>query len=400
MRMKWIVATVALTLAVGCSSQNRDARVEKKPTQRELATQEWNAARADVLHQLAQDQFRQGNLYRAEQSVAEAIRLQPKEASLYVTAAKLELERGRLESAMTFLSKARELKPELAEADYLAGVVHQRWQQPTEALAAYRDAARKDPTEVAYVLAESEMLAIMEQIDDAVDRLESRAIDFSNSAVLRDALGQLLVQRGLYGRAVEAYTAALALAPEDDGIRERLATAQFYNKDYGAATSNLERLTRDPAHASRAELFVMLGECQMQAEQYVDARSSFDAATRLNPSSPIGWLHLAKAALQVGDLRRAELSLGKSLALNPASGETLLMLGYVRLRQGRVPEAMQAFQKASAMDQKDSVSLCMIGYTLERQGRAQQAIQYYAQALKLNPDDELAAHLMAGIDDR
>jgi Flp pilus assembly protein TadD len=75
------------------------------------------------------------------------------------------------------------------------------------------------------------------------------------------------------------------------------------------------------------------------------------------------------------------------------------MLGFVRLKQDKLLDALSAFRRASTMDPSDPVSLCMIGYVLEKSGKPQQAAQYYGRALKLKPDDELAAKLMASVNE-
>jgi hypothetical protein len=41
----------------------------------------------------------------------------------------------------------------------------------------------------------------------------------------------------------------------------------------------------------------------------------------------------------------------------------------------------------------------MIGYVLGKGGKPEQAAQYYGRALKLKPDDELAAKLLASVNE-
>ena len=50
------------------------------------------------------------------------------------------------------------INPKDPEADYLSGVVNQRWQKTEVALAFYTAASDKDPGELAYIMARSEML--------------------------------------------------------------------------------------------------------------------------------------------------------------------------------------------------------------------------------------------------
>jgi tetratricopeptide (TPR) repeat protein len=289
------------------------------------------------------------------------------------------------------------LDPNYAEASYLSGVVFQRWQQPQQAFNAYKRASDLAPAELAYILAQAEMLVSMNQSADALTLLQEKVIYFEHSAAIRDAVGQLLMNEGRYSQAVEMLRQASILASDDDTIREHFALALFYNKDYRDAADVLHRLTKNDPYAKRADLITALGECQMQIGQHREARMSFETASQIDPSSAGVWLSLGKAAIAANDMKRAELSLRKSLSLQPNNSEAQLMLGYLRLRQDRLNDALAAFQKASALDRTDTVSLCMIGYVLEKLGRSEQGLQYYGQALQIRPNDELATRLMANV---
>ena len=109
------------------------------------------------------------------------------------------------------------------------------------------------------------------------------------------------------------------------------------------------------------------------------------------------WLGLAKAALELNDTKRVELSLKKAAALEPANAEVFLLQGYLKLKQKKLPEALSAFRRAYTIDPNDTVGLCMAGYTLEKMGRQREAMACYAKALKMKPGDDLASTLMAQV---
>jgi tetratricopeptide (TPR) repeat protein len=275
--------------------------------------------------------------------------------------------------------------------------VYQRWQKADRALEHYTNATQKNEAEPAYLLARAEMLVALGRSGDALSLLQDRLPRFEHNAVMHHTIGQLLLEQGSYAKAVDSLRQASILATDDLSIREHLAMAMYYNGQYREAGDAFTRLLKDETNSKRADLWIALGECQMQTGRAGDARASFDTATQHNPSSATAWLSLAKAALQLGDTRRAEVCLRKAVSIDPASSEAHLMFGYLRLRQNNLKDAMTEFQKASALDHNDPVSLCMIGYVLEKSGRPQQAIRYYAQALKVKPDDELASRLMASV---
>jgi Flp pilus assembly protein TadD len=384
-------AVISLALIAGCSSQH-------KVTQREKALAQWNGARASVLAGLARDQYNNGNFEKCKQTLDEALKLNPKDARLHVLAAKLAIEQGQLELAERELQEASKLDPKNAEADYLSGAIYQRWQQPQKALEFYEMASDKAPAELAYILARAEMLVAMEKTDQALALLQEKVTYFEHSAVIRDAVGQLLIAQKHFPQAVDVLRQASILGNDDLTIREHLAIALFMNQQYREAGESISRLLGDEKYAKRGDLFLALGECQMQTGKPVEARASLETASELMPAAPEVWLSLAKSAIASNDLRRAELSLRRAVALDPASSEAQLLLGYVRLKQNKLDEAWKALQKASTTDSSDPLTYCMLGYVYQRTGQAAQAIASYKKALQLRPGDELATKLMASVD--
>src|SRR5690606_39938302 len=75
-----------------------------------------------------------------------------------------------LELAQKFCDQARKLDEKNAEADYLSGVIYQRWQRPETSLAYYTSATEKAPSELPYLMARSEMLVRSEERRVGKDR--------------------------------------------------------------------------------------------------------------------------------------------------------------------------------------------------------------------------------------
>jgi Flp pilus assembly protein TadD len=228
--------------------------------------------------------------------------------------------------------------------------------------------------------------------------LSGKVIYFENSAAIRDAVGQLLMQQRKYHDAVDMFRQASVLEDQEMGFKERLGLALYYDKQFADAADVLTKLTAKEGYTDRADLLAALGESQLRLGKTREARHAFETATQRDPSNAKAWLGLGQAAMEIKDYRRAELALKKAMTLDSTSGEVQLMVGYLRLRQEKMKEALSAFQKASALNPKDTVSVCMIGYVYEKTGRSDLAMKYYGKALKQKPDDQLASKLMAGVD--
>jgi tetratricopeptide (TPR) repeat protein len=308
---------------------------------------------------------------------------------------KLATEQGKLEPAESQLDQAKKLEPKDAEADYLSGVVLQRRRQPQKAYEAYASAARKNPGELAYVMAESEMLAVLDRPAEAIELLKTKIAYFEHSAAIHDALGQLLVEQGRYAEGASMLREASVLAMDDQTIREHLAFALYYAKQYHEGAKVFARLLKNDGYARRADVYGALGECQSRDGQLNEARQTLEMATQLDSSCIGYWLGLGRVAAELNDWPGADLAVQRALSMEPTSSEAHCLLGYVRLRQDQLPQALAAFHMANRMDANDTVSLCMQGYVLEQMGRRNEAVQFYARALRIQPNDELAKHLMA-----
>lgn len=389
--MRWILASVVITLlAAGCQL--------KPPDEKAAAKQRWNEARASILLTLAQDQYKGHDFDKCKETCEQALTMLPDSSPLHTLMAKVEIEQGQLEQAEKDLEVARKFGPREPEAYYLSGVVYQRWQRPQLALEFYHQAGERAPAELAYVLAEGEMLVALGRSTDALQLLQGKVTYFENSATIRDAVGQILMQGGKYADAVDMFRQASLLAADDQSIRERLAIAYYRNAQYQDSAQLLTRLTETDSYAKRADLFELLGECELELNDSHAARNSFERATVIDPYSPQAWQNLGRASLQAGDLKRAEFALRRAIGVNASMSETHLLMGYVKLKQVKWNEALASFRKAADLAPADPTPVCMIGYVYEKMGRQDKAMQFYAQALKVKPGDDLASQLMAGID--
>ena len=396
MRLKHVVPILLLGALAGCESLNSISK--PRESQRAEATQEWNGARAGVLGSLATEQFKSGNLDKARETVDSAIKLNPKNAALHALSGKIALEQAQLELAEKEFQRAQLIDPRQAESFYLDGVVYQRWQKPEQAYEAYQQAEAAAPQEVAYTLASAEMLVAMNRSEDALNYLQAKADSFEHSAALGDEMGEIQAGQGKYDDAVKTLRQASILATDDDAIREHLALALYFDKQYRESADMIGRLVENDKFKQRADLYLALGESYEQINRSSDAKAAFETATQINPGSSEAWTGLAKASLENNDVRRAEMSLRKAISLDPNGSEPQLLLGYIRLRENHMDEALTCFKKAAALNESDTVGLCMVGYVYEKSGQNDLAIQCYAKALKLHPGDEMATKLMAAVD--
>jgi Flp pilus assembly protein TadD len=381
------VFSLSATLLVGCSSVNHT------PTQTTEAMQRWNDTRTSALYTLASDQFKEGSLEKSQETLGQALHIEPNNVALHLLAAKLAVEQDQLEAADAQISEVHRLDPSNAEADYLKGVLLERWHDPTHAQAAYADAVNKNPKELAYLLADAEMLVLLDKSPAALTLLQSKLSVFEHSGVMRDEIGLLFANNKQYDESIVMLQEASRLSENDQTIREHLAFTLYAASRFTEAQQVFDRLAKEKEYSQRADILAALGECQAQGHLYTDAQQSFDSATKLNPSCSGYWMGFAKVMVQSDDLPRADVAIRRAVSLDASSSEAHQLLGVIRLKQNQLPQALAAFQAASDLNPQNSMNVSLQGYTLARMGRTAEAQTCYRRARQINPDDTLANRL-------
>jgi Tfp pilus assembly protein PilF len=391
MRKLPLIFVLVIPLLGSCSHS-------QEPTAKQQAMDRWNKARSTVLIGLAMDQYSNGNFDKSRATVDEAVKLEPMNLAAHLLSSKLYIETGQLEAAERELEVAQQVDPKDAQADYLLGVVYQRWQQPEKALGFYQSAYEKSPAELAYVIARAEMLVALDRRPEALALLESKVSYFEHSGAIRDEVGLLLLQEKKYPEAVEMLRRASILTPDDMTIREHLGRALYEEKEYAEASRVLSELVANSKYERRGDLLMMLGECQLQTGHSAGAVQNLQRASELLPDSAGVWISLARADVQLSSFHRAETALRQALTLDANSGEAWLLLGFVQLQEARVDEASDSFDRAVRINPDDTVSLCMLGLSLDELGRTRQAATYFERALEIHPGDAMATELMARLE--
>lgn len=386
-----------ITLAVATVIAGCNGKSVMRSSPNAEATAQWNAARASAMSGLAADQLRDGNFDKCQATLDQVLRLTPDDVNLHMLAAKLSIEQGRLELADAHLTKARQLDPKRAETDYLSGLLLERWQKFDRAQAAYADAASKNPTEPAYLLAQAETLVAMRKPTDALALLEAGRKTFEHNGVVVHEIGVLQAKLGRVSDGVDSLREACRLMPDDPTVREHLGFALFASDRYADAAEVFERLVKNDEYAKRPDVFAALGECLTRSQRHAEAKAAYDTATRLDAAMPGYWVGLARTSLAAGDVPSADNALRKAVALRPTDVPTQYLVGYVRLKQNLLPQALAAFKVASDADPADGDAWCLQGYVLAQSNRPAEAKACFARALAIRPDSPLAGRLLTTI---
>ena len=343
MRMKQILPLLlavvcALVLGSGCSN-NSHAQSKAEALAR------WESIRAGTTLQLAQQQFDNGQLHRARQTLLEAIENQHNEPRLHILLAKVLFELQDLPAAQDQLDQARSLAPELAEVDYLQGILAQSAAQWPRAHQAYLAAYQKDPSSLPHLCALAEAKLALGQAQQAADLLSSRFGDFPSSAYLRTAAANSSLVMEDFDQAEQFYEQAIDIDPSNTEAQDGLANTFCLAGKYSQAIKILAKLVeqspdKDPGWQRR------LADCYLADSRYSLAITAYRVCLAENQDQPDLRLRMAKAWLLNGNAKKAQQELRTLLHKQSDNANVWELLGHSYLQNEQFTLAAQAYRQA------------------------------------------------------
>ncbi len=121
------------------------------------------------------------------------------------------------------------------------------------------------------------------------------------------------------------------------------------------------------------------------------AESAFLKVTQMEPGYADGWVNVARARIQEGNMPAAAEVLKKALEVNPNLAKTHFFYALTLKADGKYDEALQHLQIASNQYPRDRVVLNTIGRIQFLQRRYQEAVGTLQRVLQVDPED-LQAH--------
>lgn len=373
----------------GCESAGSQQTIKEEQRNR------WNLTRVGVLYQLAQQQYQVGDYDKCRETLKQAFALGVPHAPIEILAAKVDLEKGNLETAAAHLKTATQIDAAAPEPYYLLGVTYQRWQNMQTAHDYYKLAWEKKPTEPLYLLAVVEMKITLGQYNEAQKLLEEKIVYFEQSAAIRAALARICTLRGDYEQACKHYRDATILSPDDANLRQNYAESLYFAHRYADAIPIFEDLRSNAALTDKRSLLTLLGQSYLHARRPRDARAVFSDQTHDDPNDMTAWINLGRATLQLEDYVQAAGAARRVLKSEPQNVQALLLLGLAQQKLGQWDQAQATLARAHLLSPGDSMILCLLGVSAQKLGQLEQAQKFYSEALQLNPQDTWAQELLA-----
>jgi predicted CXXCH cytochrome family protein len=296
----------------------------------------------------------------AEEYHGEVVPYYPAKADgLYRAVAQVGLK-NNLEAGLPDL--AREVaarNPAQAEFYVVLGDGWRNTGNPRNAVAAYREAARRAP---------------------------------DSARVLR-LLAESLTADGQKAQGAETFQQAVAAAPGDPLTWYRYGLFDFAAGDLvGAAKKIVKAIELDPSLPDQSR---SLGEVLASAGKPGPALDALRSALRTDPSDDAAWDLTGRVLAGKGDTAEAFYAFEKAVRLRPGSGTYSYDFALALARADRFEEAQKRAEAALKADPDNADAHELLGGLYARSGRLTDAARSYGRAVELRPDSA-RAHLRLG----
>lgn len=226
------------------------------------------------------------------------------------------------------------------------------------------------------------------------------------------------IQAGDQAGATAALSRTVSLNPTDDayrlasilGINEMtriandttLTQATAAQQFQAALTTSIQAGTQatqiDPKDYKN---WVMLGRVYQSVVPlkiegaYVSAKSAYEEAMRLNPSSPGLKLLFAQLEFSNENKEQAEVYLREALVLKNDFIDAILLLSSLQVEQGKTKEALQAAEAAAYLAPNDPSVQFQVGILRSALNDQKGAIESFARTVTLSPQNANARFYLA-----
>ena len=373
----------------------------------------------------------------------QALELDPHNVALASRLANLYLARKESAKAVTMLEATARANPNAADAWFWLGAAQRLSDQPSKAVAAFRQTLNVEPShlgathELVELLLEQNQIAEAASVLDAAFRQRSddsrhwawlgriyadalkgkpslgrrvspeaaqrcyekaRALAGNDPDILL-LLAEAYADNGSYAKAAETYEQVLALRPAAARVREKLALNWIRVDQKDKAVKVLEDIIR--REPLRYEIYNYLGELYEDLEQDDIAAVDYQQSLVVNPSQLAPYLRLAVIGLKQKKYDDVLRTLAAAKERFPLAYQIPYFIGLVHSDKKEHALAVESFATAQSLaDQSpqetkpDSAFYFYFGAACERTGDLDRAASLFRKSIELDPDNDVALNYL------
>jgi tetratricopeptide (TPR) repeat protein len=340
-------------------------------------------------------------LLSAEKKPAEAYKVideilakNPADAQALVLRARLEQNEGKRDLAMTSAQRAAKASPNSVAAHFLLGELHAARGQTEEAIAAFNEVLRLNPSVVGAQL-ELARLNLTRAGGGAT------SVGYSEQVLARqpgNPLARLTLVRGLLAqgdvaRAEREMQTLVKRFPNAPSVQAQMGTVALAKRELTTARQHYERaLAIDPNFVDAIYGLVTL---DMAGRRIEAAKALVAAKLAARPDEPRLIELAARTAMATNDSATAEQHLRRLIEIAPERLTAYGLLAQLYVRERKLDQARNELSRLAALQKRPVGAQTMIGMLYQQEGRSDEARKIYEQVLVYEPRAAVAANNLA-----
>lgn len=314
-----------------------------------------------------------------------AIALEPTSIRAYIALAKHHAETKRPAEAVGVLLEAQETVEITAEVHRLLGSAELQRGRLDEAISELQAALEMEPADASahFGLAEAyRRKRMFEEAASALAKVEELDAKFPG---LQLEKGRLAEAEGDMEGALASYRDALTQSPNDAALKSRLGAALVLSGELDEAEKLLEEVLKLQPYSGEAEHF--LGRIALRRGQVEASRGRFERAVRLEPDNGTYRMYVAWAALESNEMTTALTEIDAALKLDPTLGDAYWLRARIEIRAGTVRDALVDLERALELNPKRIEAWAAKGESHYQLGQVREAIADFEKAVAGMPDN-------------
>ena len=276
---------------------------------------------------------------------------------------------------------------EQAQVSAATGRLEMKLGETKAARAALKDAIQRAPAAVEIWEAVAKAFLFSDDPADLLAAVEHAAAAVKlgpDVASVQVTLGKVLERQGRQQDALAAYQRAVALDPNYDAARAKVARMALDLEQPRLAREAADELVR--RNAESADNQFMLGLVAAGTGEVETARKAYNEAIRLRGGHyAAGWFNLGSLERDAKQPEAAIAAYQKAIEQRADYDEAWNNLGLVQLDLAQVEEAIASFRKAAEIDPSSAAAWSNLGKAYAERNDYPAAATAYEEALKRAP---------------
>jgi tetratricopeptide (TPR) repeat protein len=309
---------------------------------------EENPDSAQTAYNLALALEAMNDMKGAEDTLLNAINIDPKLAKVQTELGRLELAKGDLQSAQKWLESALDLEPGLVEARGNLAMLFAKRGDMVSAERLLRQAVEDDPKYKEGYLNLGLILAQQKRKSEAEEELDKAVALSPNDPATVSAAGKVKMQMGKSSEGIALLHKVVDLAPDLAAAHLDLALALADSYDLTGALMQTGEAVRLAPQSGVAHFY--RGRVLFDLSRTTEAQPEFETACRMAPMMPDPRYFLALIDKQQGKVQLAASLFEETVKLQPRNVMAWYMLGQSLEQESETAKALAAWRNAIAID--------------------------------------------------